>query len=139
MLPPTQLCGRACMQAKAALPNKGAGDLKNKIKSTPSATMGLSFELAVGLQGQDNQSENYPSPEKGYTPSKPNDNIGPIPDKVRHHPESALCLGTLCDWCRQDSADFQSSNCISCVHIDRNKIASHTIRVCVDGQCKREC
>ena len=78
------------------MPSKGAGDLKNKIKSTPSATMGLSFELAAGLQGQDNQSDNYPSPEKGYTPSKPNDNIGPIPDKVRHHPGLVLCLEGSC-------------------------------------------
>lgn len=68
------------MQAKAALP-KPAGDLKSKIKSTPSATIGFSFELA-DLQGQNNQSQNYPSPGKGYSPSKPNDNIGPIPDKV---------------------------------------------------------
>lgn len=48
--------------------------------------MGLmTFELSAGLQGQDNQSENYPSPAKGYTPPKPNDNIGPIPDKVSSH------------------------------------------------------
>lgn len=71
------------MQAKAAVP-KPAGDLKNKIKNTPSATIGLmTFELA-DLQGQNNQSENYPSPGKGYQAGKPSDTIGPIPDKVRH-------------------------------------------------------
>ncbi|KAL3160607.1 hypothetical protein ABBQ32_010538 [Trebouxia sp. C0010 RCD-2024] len=70
-------------KAKAALPSKPAGDLKSKVKNTPSATIGLpTFELSAGLQGQDNQSENYPSPAKGYTPMKPNDNIGPIPDKI---------------------------------------------------------
>ncbi|DBA68547.1 TPA: hypothetical protein ACH3X2_013611 [Trebouxia sp. C0005] len=65
--------------AKASLP-KPPSDLKNKIKSTPSATMGLSFELA-DLQGQNNQSENYPSPGKGYRAGKsPAWSIwGPIP------------------------------------------------------------
>ena len=60
---------------------KPAGDLKSKIKNTPSATMGLSFELA-SLQGQDNQSQNCPSPGKGYQAGKPSETIGPIPDKV---------------------------------------------------------
>ena len=68
------------MQAKANLP-KPAADLKSKIKNTPSATIGLSFELA-DLQGQNNQSQNYPSPGKGYQAGKPSDTIGPIPDKV---------------------------------------------------------
>jgi len=68
------------MQAKAALP-KPAGDLKKKIKGTPSATIGFSFQLA-DLQGQNNQSDNYPSPGKGYSPDKPNANIGAIPDKA---------------------------------------------------------
>ena len=67
-------------QAKANLP-KPPSDLKNKIKSTPSATMGLSFELA-DLQGQNNQSQNYPSPGKGYQAGKPSDTIGAIPDKA---------------------------------------------------------
>lgn len=69
-----------CWQAKANLP-KPPSDLKNKIKSTPSATMGLSFELA-DLQGQNNQSENYPSPGKGYQAGKPSETIGAIPDKA---------------------------------------------------------
>jgi len=74
---------KANLPSKPDLPSKPAGDLKSKIKNTPSATMGLmTFELSAGLQGQDNQSENYPSPGKGYTPPKPNDNIGPIPDKI---------------------------------------------------------
>ncbi|DBB11605.1 TPA: hypothetical protein ACH3X3_006995 [Trebouxia sp. C0006] len=67
-------------KAKANLP-KPPSDLKNKIKSTPSATMGLSFELA-DLQGQNNQSQNYPSPGKGYQAGKPSDTIGAIPDKI---------------------------------------------------------
>ncbi len=67
-------------QAKANLP-KPPSDLKNKIKSTPSATMGLSFELA-DLQGQNNQSQNYPSPGKGYQAGKPSDTIGAIFDKA---------------------------------------------------------
>ena len=69
-----------CAQAKANLP-KPPSDLKNKIKSTPSATMGLSFELA-DLQGQNNQSQNYPSPGKGYQAGKPSETIGAIPDKA---------------------------------------------------------
>ncbi len=69
-----------CWQANASLP-KPPSDLKNKIKSTPSATMGLSFELA-DLQGQNNQSENYPSPGKGYQAGKPSETIGAIPDKA---------------------------------------------------------
>lgn len=69
------------MQAKAAVP-KPAGDLKSKIKNTPSATVGLmTFELA-DLQGQNNQSDNYPSPGKGYQAGKPSETIGAIPDKV---------------------------------------------------------
>ncbi len=43
--------------------------------------MGLSFELA-DLQGQNNQSQNYPSPGKGYQAGKPSDTIGAIPDKA---------------------------------------------------------
>ena len=83
-----QVC--ACVQAKAAVP-KPAGDLKSKIKSTPSATMGLmTFELA-DLQGQNNQSDNYPSPGKGYQAGKPSETIGAIPDKVTHH-AAALSL-----------------------------------------------
>ena len=69
------------VQAKANVP-KPAADLKSKIKNTPSATIGLSFELA-DLQGQNNQSQNYPSPGKGYQAGKPSETIGPIPDKVR--------------------------------------------------------
>ena len=68
------------MQAKASVP-KPAADLKGKIKNTPSATIGFAFEVA-DLQGQNNQSQNYPSPGKGYQAGKPNDNIGPLPDKV---------------------------------------------------------
>ena len=60
---------------------KPAADLKSKIKSTPSATIGFAFEVA-DLQGQNNQSQNYPSPGKGYQAGKPNDTIGSIPDKV---------------------------------------------------------
>ena len=72
--------GQCDVQAKATLP-KPAGDLKSKIKNTPSATMGLSFELA-DLQGQNNKSQNYPSPGKGFQPAKPSATIGDIPDKA---------------------------------------------------------
>ncbi|KAL0024543.1 hypothetical protein WJX79_004557 [Trebouxia sp. C0005] len=75
-------------KAKASLP-KPPSDLKNKIKSTPSATMGLSFELA-DLQGQNNQSENYPSPGKGYQAGKPSETIGAIPDKITSPLDSSM-------------------------------------------------
>ena len=51
------------VQAKANVP-KPLADAKSKIKNSPAATIGLpAFELA-DLQGQNNQSENYPSPGK---------------------------------------------------------------------------
>ena len=69
------------MQAKAQVP-QGVKDAKSKIKSTPAATIGLpAFELA-DLQGQNNQSDNYPSPGKGYSASKPLEGLVGATDKV---------------------------------------------------------
>ena len=94
-------------QAKANLP-KPPSDLKNKIKSTPSATMGLSFELA-DLQGQNNQSQNYPSPGKGYQAGKPSDTIGAIPDKASLLPVVCPFLASDMDWSHMQSSNSWAS------------------------------